>query len=64
MSHGATRSMWFRERVALWLFAVVERMAFAVLRRGMLRKRVLARIDRAIVQIHRNLCGNGGRNFR
>jgi hypothetical protein len=61
MSHRATRSMRFRERVSLWLFDLIERVALAVLRRGPFRKLVLARVDRAVEQIHVELCGNGGR---
>jgi hypothetical protein len=51
----------FRERVCLWLFDLIERAALAVLRRGPFRKLVLARVNRAVQQIHVELCGNGRR---
>jgi hypothetical protein len=61
MSHRATRSMRYRERVSLWLIDLIERVARAVLRCGPFRKLVLARVNRALERIHVELCGNGGR---
>ena len=57
MSHGATPPALPRTRAAIWLLVLVERCALAVLRRGPLRKRVLARVDRALQRIHAELCG-------
>jgi len=57
MSHGATPPALPRTRATIWLLVLVERCALAVLRRGPLRKRVLARVDRALQRIHAELCG-------
>jgi hypothetical protein len=57
MSHGAPPPAPARTRAAIWLLVLAERCALAVLRRGALRKRVLARVDRALHQIHVELCG-------
>jgi hypothetical protein len=60
MSHSATRSSRLRERVAVWLLVEIERLALSVLPRGRLRKRVLARVNRALARMHLEVCGSSG----
>jgi hypothetical protein len=52
MSRSAARSSRLRERITLWLLIEIERVALSVLPRGRLRKRVLARVDRALTRMH------------
>jgi hypothetical protein len=59
MSHFPTRPFRVRERVILWLLVEIERMALSALPRGRVRKRVLARVDKAIVRMHLEVCGHG-----
>jgi hypothetical protein len=61
MSHSATRSPQLHERVALWLLVMIERIAVSALPRGPVRKRVLARVDRALARMHLENCGKDGR---
>jgi hypothetical protein len=62
MSHSAARSLRLRERVAIWLLVEIERIALSVLPRGPVRKRLLARVNRALAQMHLEVCGNSGPN--
>jgi hypothetical protein len=48
------------DRLIIWLLDVVERLAFSVLPRGRLRKRLLDRVDQALKQMHRDRCGGSG----
>ena len=61
MSHSATRSPQLRERVVLWLLVMIERIALSALPRGPVRKRVLARVQRALARMHLENCGQDGR---
>lgn len=62
MNHSAARSSRLRERVTLWLLVEIERIALSVLPRGPVRKRLLARVNRALAQMHPEVCGNSGPN--
>jgi hypothetical protein len=64
MSHSATRSPQLRERVAIWLLVMIERIALSALPRGPVRKRVLARVDHALARMHLENCGKDRRGAR
>lgn len=64
MSHSATRSPQLRERAAVWLLVMIERIALSALPRGPVRKRVLARVHHALVRMHLENCGKDGRGAR
>jgi hypothetical protein len=52
--------MSLRERVNRWLLVEIERLALSVLPRGRVRKRVLARVNRALARLHLEVCGSSG----
>jgi hypothetical protein len=48
------------DRLIIRLLDMIERLALSVLPRGLLRKRLLERVDRALKQMHRDRCGGSG----
>jgi hypothetical protein len=62
MSHSASRSLQHRERIAIWLLVKIEQISLSALPRGPVRKRVLARVNRALARMHLEVCGNAGPN--
>lgn len=63
MSHSATRSVHLRERATIWLLVEIERIALSALPRGRLRKRVLARVNRALARTHLKYCGGNALHY-
>jgi hypothetical protein len=43
-------------RVEIWLLVLVERFTLAVLRRGRCKRRMLARVNRALERLHLETC--------
>jgi hypothetical protein len=62
VSHSAARCSRWRERIAIWLLVEIERISLSVLPRGPVRKRVLARVNRALARLHLDICGSDGPN--
>jgi hypothetical protein len=54
MTRSAASFSRLRERVSLWLLVEIERIALSVLPRGPVRKRVLARVNRALAQMQQH----------
>lgn len=53
MTHAPTRPMGLRERMFARLWEILEWFALSILPRGPLRRRVIARVDRALARMHR-----------
>jgi hypothetical protein len=57
MGDGAPRMNGLGDRLIIRLLDIIERLAFSVLPRGPLRKRLLERVDQALKQMRRDRCG-------
>jgi hypothetical protein len=56
MSHWSTRPPVLRERIIGELLKILERLAFSLLPRGPLRKRLVGAVDRTFARMHRQSC--------
>ena len=56
VSHSSTRPPVLRERIIAGLLEILERLAFSLLPRGPLRKRLLGVVDRTYARMHRQSC--------
>lgn len=62
MSHCGIQRPRQRKQVKIWLLMLTERLALNMLGRGQCRRRVLARIERALGRLHPESRRSDGRN--